>query len=355
MLRPPLLALAVLLGCQTAPASPPAAYGAAALPAADTTFAPTPPERAEPFLPALFAESGWAFTPTLTPDLQTLYAVVWERPDLPAAPETVQRLVTSRFVGGAWTPLAAVAETEGWRVDWPHVSPDGQTFWLSFAKPHPGHTGATDPPRSDDFDLWRATRLPDAPGGAARWTPLEPLGAPGVNRPKTAANARLGYVHNETGPRVAPDGSLLFWTERRDDGGGGRDLYLAPPSGAGGFGEPMLLPAPVNSRWDESGGVFLADGRTLIFASNRPGGFGGSDLYASTRREDGTWTAPVNLGPDVNSSGAEGSPELLPGGGALLFTSSRQRPGVALRPDVDGNRIPPYAPFWVSTAAVPLD
>ncbi|MEL6615340.1 MAG: hypothetical protein AAFQ43_06355, partial [Bacteroidota bacterium] len=282
-----LLALALLLGCHP---SPEASGEAAPVAAADTLLA-SPPSTAEPFLPELFAESGWAFTPTLTPDRRTLYAVVWERPDLPASPETIQQLVTSRYVDGVWTPLAPVAETEGWRVDWPHVSPDGQTFWLSFTKPHAGHTGATDPPRSDDFDLWTARRLPDSPDGTARWAPLEPADAPDLNRPKTAANARIGYVHNETGPRITPDGSLLFWTERRDDGGGRRDLYLALPEASGdGFAAPTLLPAPVNSRANESGGVFLADGRTLVFASERAGGFGGSDLYASTRRDDGTWT-----------------------------------------------------------------
>ncbi|MEL6616080.1 MAG: hypothetical protein AAFQ43_10100, partial [Bacteroidota bacterium] len=57
----------------------------------------------------------------------------------------------------------------------------------------------------------------------------------------------------------------------------------------------------------------------------------------------------------ARSECAEGSPELLPGGGALLFTSSRQRPGIAPRPDVDGNVIPPYMPFWVSTAALSTD
>ena len=346
------LALVCLLalGCQ--PASQPEASAAA--PAADTTFVPRPPDQAAPFEPALFEASGWAFTPTFTPDLQTLYAVVWERPDLPASPETVQQLVTSRFVNGAWTPLSPVAETEGWRVDWPHVSPDGQSFWLSFAKPHAGHTGATDPPRSDDFDLWRADRLPDAPDGSVRWAPLEPVASPDLNRPKTEANARIGYIHNETGPRIAPDGSLLFWTERRDDGGGGRDLYLAAPDGAGAWAPPELLPAPVNSRALESGGVFLPDGQTLVFASDRPGGFGGSDLYASTRQPDGTWTDPVNLGPAVNSPGEEGSPELLPGGAALLFTSSRVRPGIESRPDVDGDLVPPYAIYWVRTDALPI-
>ena len=341
-----LAALLLTSGCQPSPEATPVASGEVP---ADTVSLGTPPARAEPFLPDLFAANTWALTATLTPDRRTMYAVVWDQP----SPRNMQRLVTSRFVDGAWTPLAPVAETEGWRVDWPHVAPDGQSFWLSFAKPHAGHAGIADSLRTADFDLWRGRRLPDAPDGTVRWTPLEPVDAPDVNRPKTAENLRIGYVHNETGPRIAPDGSLLFWTERRDDGGGGRDLYLAA-SGEDGLSAPELLPAPVNSRYDESGGVFLADGRTLIFASTRPGGLGGSDLYASTRRDDGTWTEPVNLGPGVNSASGEGSPELLPGGDALLFTSSRPRPGVPQKPDVDGRLVNPYAPFWVSTASLPL-
>ncbi len=50
--------------------------------------------------------------------------------------------------------------------------------------------------------------------------------------------------------------------------------------------------------------AITSDGRTLYFTSNRPGGYGGMDIYVSTF-EGGDWGAPKNLGPTVNSSGNE--------------------------------------------------
>ncbi|TVQ51180.1 MAG: SPOR domain-containing protein [Saprospirales bacterium] len=69
----------------------------------------------------------------------------------------------------------------------------------------------------------------------------------------------------------------------------------------------------------------LADnGNTLYFASNRPGGFGGFDLYKSTRNGD-QWTEPVNLGPEINTPGDEISPFAT---GDHLFFSSDWHPGL---------------------------
>ena len=53
--------------------------------------------------------------------------------------------------------------------------------------------------------------------------------------------------------------------------------------------------------------AFSADGKTLYFASNRPGGYGGFDIYASTY-ENKAWSAPVNLGESVNTQGNEITP-----------------------------------------------
>lgn len=65
-----------------------------------------------------------------------------------------------------------------------------------------------------------------------------------------------------------------------------------------------------------------ADGRTLYFASDRPGGIGGSDIWRSVNNGDG-WGAPENLGPTVNTPGDE----LFPGvaGDALYFSSTAHR------------------------------
>lgn len=62
------------------------------------------------------------------------------------------------------------------------------------------------------------------------------------------------------------------------------------------------------------------DGKTMCFVSNRPGGFGGTDLYMTTRT-DGKWSEPVNLGPKINTAGNEQFP-FISGDGYLYFASN---------------------------------
>lgn len=64
------------------------------------------------------------------------------------------------------------------------------------------------------------------------------------------------------------------------------------------------------------------DGTRLYFSSNRPGGFGGMDIYVSTYRNE-SWSVPVNLGPVINSSGNEVFP-YLSRDEVLYFSSSDQ-------------------------------
>jgi outer membrane protein OmpA-like peptidoglycan-associated protein/tetratricopeptide (TPR) repeat protein len=68
-----------------------------------------------------------------------------------------------------------------------------------------------------------------------------------------------------------------------------------------------------------------ADGKTMVFASDRQGGLGGSDLYV-TRLENGRWSQPVNLGDAVNSAGDELFPNLSANG--MLFFASAGHPGL---------------------------
>ncbi len=66
------------------------------------------------------------------------------------------------------------------------------------------------------------------------------------------------------------------------------------------------------------------DGNTMYFASDMPGGLGGVDIYKSTRRTDGTWSTPVNAGPSVNSPNNDMFPFVHEDN--LLFFAS-DRPG----------------------------
>ncbi len=65
------------------------------------------------------------------------------------------------------------------------------------------------------------------------------------------------------------------------------------------------LPDPINTVYSEIAATISKDGKTIYFSSNRPGGFGGYDLYKSTLLANGDFSEPINLGPDINTAGDE--------------------------------------------------
>ncbi|NQV03441.1 MAG: PD40 domain-containing protein, partial [Bacteroidia bacterium] len=71
----------------------------------------------------------------------------------------------------------------------------------------------------------------------------------------------------------------------------------------------------------ESQPSISAEGSILFFVSDRPGGYGGYDIYKATRNHGDEWGAPVNLGPLINTSGNEKSPFIHPDGKTLYFSS----------------------------------
>jgi outer membrane protein OmpA-like peptidoglycan-associated protein len=79
---------------------------------------------------------------------------------------------------------------------------------------------------------------------------------------------------------------------------------------------PFAIEASSNS-WD--GDHFFANDSSIIFASDRPGGYGGRDLYYSTQK-NGVWQSPTNLGPNVNTEYDEASPFLAKDGRTLYFS-----------------------------------
>lgn len=64
------------------------------------------------------------------------------------------------------------------------------------------------------------------------------------------------------------------------------------------------------------------DNEILYFVSDKPGGYGGADIYRCMKLENGTWGTPINLGPEVNSSGDEMYPYISPQGNTLYFSSN---------------------------------
>ena len=80
------------------------------------------------------------------------------------------------------------------------------------------------------------------------------------------------------------------------------------------------LPGINNDEYSVCHPSLSKDAKTLYFASDKPGGYGGLDLYECTREIGGPWSTPVNLGPKINTSGEEGFP-FIADDGTLYFAS----------------------------------
>lgn len=306
-----------------------------------------PPKTLEIFEPNINSDfKRWTFTPSFSKDLQTLCVVSWENPDLSIKQTTIQKLYQSRKVDGKWSVPVEVKETSGHRVDWCHYSPDGKFFLLSYAKPHSNQYNFPNAKDFVDFDIWIA---PTNEKGEIDWKNFKPIDSGDINRAKTPENRNRGYVHNETAPRMDLQGNLYFWTERLDDGGGERDIYFASIKSLEKleWNKAEIIPAPINSTFRESGVVVSKDGNWIIFASQRPGGFGGEDLYFSKKLSENKWSEPVNLGKEINSANDDVVPELSPDNTALFFSSNRPIKNQKQTFDIDDNS-DSWAVYWIS-------
>jgi len=144
--------------------------------------------------------------------------------------------------------------------------------------------------------------------------------------------ANLGQTVNSSSadwfPCISADGLELVFCSNRSGGYGGDDLWVTTRETTDGqWAPPANLGPTVNSSYKERSVCISSDGCLLIFGSNRPGGSGGYDLWAARRAAKGEpWSTPVNLGPTVNSSAMyDQTPSLSADGSTLYFTS--ERPG----------------------------
>ncbi len=170
--------------------------------------------------------------------------------------------------------------------------------------------------------------------------------------------AQFSGEHIDAHPWLAPGGNRLYFISRRPCPGAQQALNVwVNQRTAGGWTDPASLGAPVTDQTvhapsvSESGTIYatglirlkwLGEGYSaperlspdirgshpaiapdesfLIFSARREGGFGGTDLYVVFRNDDGTWSAPSNLGSGVNTEHNESSPTLSSDGRFLFFS-----------------------------------
>ena len=164
------------------------------------------------------------------------------------------------------------------------------------------------------FDLWMMKRETVESG----WGPPINLG-PVVNS-----------SYQEASPTISSDGLELYFsgyasTNNRPAGYGGADLWVTRRATRNGpWGWPVNLGPTVNSASADIFPIISANDLSLFFSSQRPGGYGQWDMYMINRGSlSEQWGQPVNLGPLINSPGSEDAVWMSADGSTLFFNSDR--------------------------------
>ncbi|OQP55950.1 flagellar motor protein MotB [Niastella yeongjuensis] len=127
---------------------------------------------------------------------------------------------------------------------------------------------------------------------------------------------------NEGASNISQDGQWLIFTGCNFPYGyGSCDLYISYLTPEG-WSKPENMGNRINTESWESAPSLSADKRDLYFASNRPGGYGGQDLYVCRQLPNSRWSDPENLGPEINTIGDESAPFIHADNQTLYFTSA---------------------------------
>lgn len=140
--------------------------------------------------------------------------------------------------------------------------------------------------------------------------------------------ANLGPVVNSSArdeePGISADGLSIYYCSLRPGGYGGYDMWVTTRATTQDeWGPPVNLGPTVNSSNDDFSEDISADSLELYFGSNRLGSSSYDIWVAKRATTQDEWTTPVNLGPMVNSSSQEGCPAVSDDGLELYFWSTR--------------------------------
>lgn len=141
--------------------------------------------------------------------------------------------------------------------------------------------------------------------------------------------SKINTKHWETQPSFSSDGKTLYFIrgmtyDRQRRNPDNQDIYVTTISEDGQWTKPEKLPPNINSPHREESVQIHPDGKTLYFSSNGHPGMGGMDLYMSRKLDDNTWSDPVNLGYPLNTFKNDISILISPKGDKGYFSSDRE-------------------------------
>lgn len=246
----------------------------------------------------------YEYFPAITADDQTF---LFTRNNRTKETDIQEDFMISTKQNGNWKPAELIGsginsrENEGA----PSLSADGEILFFTVCPMYSGY--GNDRKGYGACDIFYSQKVGD------QWSKPYNLG-PNINT-----------QYRETQPSFSSDGRSLYFVSNRPGGMGEHDIYVSKLQSDGSWGRPMNLGKNINSDGDEESVFIHPDGKTLYFGSNGHVGMGGYDIYVSRMDDKGEWGTPVNLGYPINTCGDEHS-LLVNGSGNLAYFAS-DRPG----------------------------
>jgi outer membrane protein OmpA-like peptidoglycan-associated protein len=124
------------------------------------------------------------------------------------------------------------------------------------------------------------------------------------SRPKPLRKGVNHIAYKVTTVSVDKNGTYYFVSDRRG-GFGGKDIWFTTKKINNSFNKPINLGDTINTPFDEESVFITEDGNTLYFSSKGGKGMGGFDVYKSVKNDSGKWEPPVNMGYPINSAADE--------------------------------------------------
>ena len=178
----------------------------------------------------------------------------------------------------------------------PIITCDGQTLYFTSKRPNILNS-------EEDEKIYVAHKKDNG-----EWSSPEMLPAPINTKGK-----------NESVVSVSSDGNQLYFFRSGSALQGG--LFVSEKTDNGAWGKPKQLNSDINTKYRESHVAIAPDGNSMYFTSDRPGGFGGLDIYVIKKLPNGKWSEPQLLPAEVNTPKDEEYPFVHPNGSTLYFNS----------------------------------
>ncbi|MCE3229320.1 MAG: hypothetical protein K0S32_3871 [Bacteroidetes bacterium] len=132
-------------------------------------------------------------------------------------------------------------------------------------------------------------------------------------------SANINTSGMEASINLTPDGQTLIIYKDNGDGQGG-NIYFSKYDGKD-WSALQEFGSDVNTKYWESHACLSSDGNVLFFVSDRPGGFGGRDIYRCVKLPNGKWSKALNMGPTINTEYDEDGAFIHPDGKTFFFAS----------------------------------